>query len=269
MGEAYEAADESGRRLALKVLNRSLDNPEDKERFLREGRLAASVSHPNSVYVYETREIEGIPAIVMELVDGGTIRDRIARDGPAPPAEAVGAMLQLIAGLGAVAERGVLHRDIKPANCFIDRTGTVKIGDYGLSLPTSSADMTRLTAQGIFIGTPAYASPEQVRCSDVDVRSDIYSAGATMYYMLTGRAPFVRASPMQVLAAVLQENPASPDKIAPQVPRGVAEVVMRCLRKDPRDRFASYAQLHDALLPFGTRTPDPARWIARCRAALI
>jgi serine/threonine protein kinase len=133
MGAVYEAEQkETGRRVALKVLGQTIDSPEMRKRFLREGRLAASVNHPNTVYIFGTEEIEGAPVISMELVGGGTLRDRMMR-GPLAVREAVDAALQVIAGLEAAAAAGVLHRDVKPANCFVAPDGTVKVGDFGQS----------------------------------------------------------------------------------------------------------------------------------------
>jgi serine/threonine protein kinase len=138
MGAVYEAEHlETGRRVALKVLGHSLDSPEARARFLREGRLAASINHPNSVYIYGTEEIEGTPVIAMELVAGGTLQDQVRQEGPLPVTGAVDAILQIIAGLEAAQAAGVLHRDIKPSNCFVDAEGTVKVGDFGLSISTA------------------------------------------------------------------------------------------------------------------------------------
>ena len=269
MGDVYEAEEiETGRRIALKTLSRAMDS-ELRERFLREGRLAASISHPNSVYVYGSYEIDGIAAITMELVGGGTLEALVDARGPMTPAEAVEAILQIIAGLEAAQARAILHRDIKPSNCFIDTNGIVKVGDYGLSLSIKTADDTRLTTAGMFLGTPAYASPEQIRGLPVDVRSDIYSVGATMYFLLTGRSPFEQPNTMQMLAAVLTESPVSPRTHAPDVSDALAEVVLRCLRKDPSTRPASYAALRQALQVFSPKTARPARRTRRVRAALV
>ena len=148
MGAVYEAEDlASGRRVALKVLGHSLDSPETRKRFIREGRLAASINHPNSVYVYGTEEIEGAPVITMELVPGGTLHERVKAGGAMPVAEAVDAILQIIAGLEAAHAVGILHRDIKPSNCFIDPSGTVKVGDFGLSISTLVARRFRADAR--------------------------------------------------------------------------------------------------------------------------
>ena len=153
MGEVYEAEHlEHGRRIALKVLSQRLTDPTDRARFLREGQLAASVSHPHTVYIYSSEEIAGIPVIAMELLPGGTLKDRVEKKGPLAPIEAIDAMLQVISGLEAAHAAGILHRDIKPSNCFVDADGTVKIGDFGLSIPTLARDVTQLTVTGTVQG---------------------------------------------------------------------------------------------------------------------
>jgi serine/threonine protein kinase len=170
MGAVYEVEEiETGRRLALKVLTHALDSPQARQRFLREGRLAASINHPNSVYVFGTEEIDGLPVITMELVAGGTLQDRVKQRGPLPVAAAVDAVLQVVAGLEAAAKAGVLHRDVKPSNCFIELDGAIKVGDFGLSITTLRQE-TKLTMTGSVLGTPAYASPEQLRGDDMTVR---------------------------------------------------------------------------------------------------
>jgi serine/threonine protein kinase len=146
MGTVYEAVQRStGRRLALKLLAQNLDSPEMRQRFLREGRLAARVNHPSSLYVFGSEEIDGIPVITMEIAPGGTLQDALDRRGPLPITEAVDATLNMIDGLEAALDRGVLHRDIKPSNCFVSPDGTVKVGDFGLSvstLPSADSFMT-------------------------------------------------------------------------------------------------------------------------------
>src|SRR6185503_10226439 len=137
MGEVYEAEHVTdGRRVALKVMSHELGTDQDRKRFLREGRLAASVNHPNVVYVFGTDEVEGVPVIAMELVRGGTLRDRLKSEKRLPTSDAVEAAIEVIEGLEAANTAGVLHRDIKPANCFVSPDGTVKVGDFGLSVST-------------------------------------------------------------------------------------------------------------------------------------
>ena len=250
MGAAFEAEDlESGRRVALKVLSHTLDSPDARERFFREGRLAASINHPNSVYVFGTEEIGGTPVISMELVAGGTLQDRVTARGPLPVGEAVDAVLQIIAGLEAAQRIGILHRDVKPSNCFRDTDGTVKVGDFGLSISTTVRTEPALTAAGAFLGTPAFCSPEQLRGEELNLRSDMYTVGATLFYLLTGRTPFEGKSSVQLLATVLEQHAPSPRKFRPEIPHGLASVVTRCLAKQAGDRLrprynnASLAQI--------------------------
>ncbi|HEX5220504.1 MAG TPA: protein kinase [Verrucomicrobiae bacterium] len=259
MGEVYEAEHiASRRRVALKVMSRALASEKDRKRFLREGRLAASVSHPNVVYIYGSEEIGGNPVIAMELVSSGTLKDRVKREGPLPPAKAVDAALEIISGLEAAHHTGVLHRDIKPANCFISADGAMKVGDFGLSISTIARGESLITASGSFLGTPAYASPEQLRGEELDVASDIYSVGATLYHLLTGRPPHETADFVKLITEVLDKTPPAPDKLRSEIPAGLAKVVMRCLAKDRNARFPSYAALRDALLPFNSTAPSPA-----------
>jgi uncharacterized RDD family membrane protein YckC len=259
MGAAFEAEDlESGRRVALKVLSHTLDTPEARERFFREGRLAASINHPNSVYVFGTEEIGGTPVIAMELVAGGTLQEVVRKRGPLPVREAVDCVLQIVAGLDAAQRLGILHRDIKPSNCFQDTDGTVKIGDFGLSISTTVRVEPALTATGAFLGTPAFCSPEQLRGDELNARSDMYSVGATLFYLLTGRTPFEGKNPVQLLATVLEQRALSPRKLRPEIPQGLARVVMRCLEKQPGERFKSYAELTQALAPYSSTAPTPA-----------
>jgi len=270
MGAVFEAEDlESGRRVALKVLGQKLDAPEARERFFREGRMAASINHPNSVYVFGTEEIGGTPAITMELVTGGTLQDRVRERGPLPVAEAVDCVLQIIAGLEAAQLIGILHRDIKPSNCFRDTDGMVKVGDFGLSISTAVRTEPALTVTGAFLGTPAFCSPEQLRGDELNVRSDMYSVGATLFYLLTGHTPFEAKNPVQLLATVLEQRAPSPKKFRPAIPAGVANVVLHCLEKQPGDRFRNYPELGRALAPYTSAAPTPATLGLRFLAGLI
>lgn len=270
MGAVYEAENlENGRRVALKVLGHSLDSPETRRRFLREGRLAASINHPNSVYVYGTEEIEGTPTISMELVAGGTLEGRVRQTGPLPVTEAVDIALQIIAGLEAAQAVGVLHRDVKPGNCFVDSDGTVKVGDFGLSISTSLRGESNLTTEGTFLGTPAFAPPEQLRGDELDVRADIYAVGVTLYFLLTGRTPFGAQNLVQLLAKVLERPAPSPASVRSQIPRRLARVVLRCLEKQPANRYGSYDELRQAVVPFSSIAPTPATLGWRFAAGVI
>jgi hypothetical protein len=270
MGEVYQADDvDSGRRVALKVLSVSFVSDRDRQRFLREGQLAASLSHPHTVYVFGSEDIEGVPVIVMEFVRGGTLSDRVKQVGPLRITEAVDAILDVIRGLEAAAQLGILHRDVKPSNCFIAADGRVKIGDFGVSIATTATDRTQLTATGTVIGTAAYSSPEQLQGQPLDTRSDIYGVSATLYYLLCGRPPFVGNDPIHVIAQALTRTPESPQKFRPELPPQLSDVVVRCLGKKPEDRLQSYAALAAALEPFSSIFPPPARIALRLVAGGI
>ena len=141
----------------------------------------------------------------MELLPGGTLKDRVKERGPLPPAAAVDAILQVIAGLEAMHAVGVLHRDVKPSNCFIDADGTVKVGDFGLSISTLARDVSQLTMTGAFLGTPQFAAPEQLKGDPLDVRADIYGVGATLYYLLTGQPPFDDTNMLALVTRIATE----------------------------------------------------------------
>jgi len=244
MGAVYEAEQvATDRRVALKMLGQQLDSPDMRQRFLREGRLAAGVNHPNSLYVFGSEEIEGIPLITMEIAGSGTLKDKLKKRGPLPATEAVDAILDAVAGLEAAFEGGVLHRDIKPSNCFVSPDGSVKIGDFGLSVSTLAKDDSLVTATGVIVGTPAYASPEQLRGDELDVRADIYSVGATLFTLLTNRAPFEGDNAVQVVANAVNKKPRPLAELREEVPPGLDRIIARCLAKEPEARYADYATL--------------------------
>ena len=270
MGEVYEAEQlEHGRRLALKVVSGRLADSADRSRFLREGRLAASVNHPNSVYIFGAEEIEGSPVILMELLSGGTLKDRVENDGPLPPAEAVDAILQVISGLDAAHQAGVLHRDVKPSNCFVDAEGTVKIGDFGLSISSRARRPGAFTESGVIRGTPQFAAPEQLKGEPLDVRADIYGVGATLYYLLTGAAPFESDTLTGLIARVVSEEAPSARAAQPGVPSGLDRILARCLAKDPAHRPTDHATLYRELRTFSTETPAAAPLNLRFTAGAI
>lgn len=270
MGAVYEAEHvATGRRVALKMLGRRMDSPEVRQRFLREGRLAARVNHPHSLYVFGSEAVDGQPVITMEIASAGTLKDVLKQRGPLPVSEAVDAMLDVIDGLEAAAAVGVLHRDIKPSNCFVGPDGSVKVGDFGLSVSTLEQTDSFATAHGIILGTPSYASPEQLRGDEVDVRTDVYSVGATLFTLLTNRAPFEGANPVQVVANVMNQKPRPAGHFRPGLPGGLETVIARCLTKEPEGRFADYAALRKALLPFSSREPEPASMKARVLSGWI
>src|SRR5262245_8485493 len=272
MGEVYEAEHlESGRRIALKVLRSRLENRDERARFLREGQLAASISHPHTVYIFGSEEIAGTPVITMELLPGGTLKDRVAAEGPLPVPEAVSAILDVIGGLDAAQSAGILHRDIKPSNCFVDEDGAVKVGDFGLSISTLARDVRGVLAPDSsgFQGTPQFAPPEQLRGEPLDVRADIYAVGATLHYLLTGRAPFDAPDLHELFTRVTSEPAVSPRHLRRDIPAPLANIVLQCLEKTPDRRPTSYAELAVLLRPFATTTDRPATRSLRFMAGVV
>jgi hypothetical protein len=267
MGEVYEAEHlEHGRRIALKVLSTQLSEAIDRDQFLREGQLAAAVNHPHVVYIYGSEDIGGMSAIAMELLPGGTLKERVDNQGPLASIEAVDAILQVVSGLDAAYEAGVLHRDIKPSNCFVDADGTVKVGDFGLAIPAEPLPFTTTTT---IRATPQFASPEQLGGNKLDVTSEIYAVGATLYYLLTGRPPFDDRDLMALLSRIATAVPPSPCDVLPEIPKPLAGVVLQCLAKSPAHRPASYRVLASMLAPFGSTITTPAPLGMRFAAYVI
>jgi hypothetical protein len=248
MGRVYEAEDPSGRRVALKLLApHAAGAPTAVERFRQEGRLAGRISHPRCVFVFKADAEAGQPYIAMELMSGTTLKDLIERDGPLPAAEAVARTLDIIEGLAEAHRAGVIHRDVKPANCYVEPDGRVKVGDFGLS--RSLTMNLQLTRAGGFVGTPLFASPEQLRGEPLDVRTDVYSVAATLYYLLTGRAPFEGADGATLVARVVSEPAPPPRALRPDLPPALEAVVLRGLERQRERRFQDLDELRAALLP--------------------
>ena len=254
--------------MALKVLHQRLRRADDRARFLEEGRRAAGVNHPNSVYVFDTDELNGIPLIAMELLPGDTLKDRVRRDGTLSSRAAVDAILQVIDGLEAALAGGILHRDVKPSNCFLDHDGTVKVGDFGLSIPVAD-DGSLFARRSSFEGTPEFASPEQIAGESIDARADIYSVGATLFFLLAGRTPF-EAADLNALLTRIHDEPARFSKeVNSRIPHGLTQIVLGCLAKSPAARPQSYASLRSDLEPFSSAAAVVAPLGLRAAAAVI
>ena len=214
------------------------------ERFQREARAAAGLSHPNIVAVFDSGSDDGTHFIVTELVEGETLADRLRRDGPMPPAEAVAVAVDIARALAAAHERGLIHRDIKPGNVMLLPDGRVKVVDFGIA---RAAGSDTLTNTGVVLGSTAYLSPEQASGQPVDERADLYALGCVLYEMLTGHVPFSADTPIATMYRHVNEDPPPPSTFAP-VPSELEDIVMRALEKDPKRRFASASELEAALL---------------------
>jgi tRNA A-37 threonylcarbamoyl transferase component Bud32 len=250
MGSVFEAEEAaSGRHVALKLIRPEFaDSADAVERFRREGRLAATIAHPRCVFVLAADEDAGRPYIVMELMPGATLQDLVEQAGPLPPAEAVARILDVIEGLQEAHRCGVVHRDVKPSNCFLDAGGRVKVGDFGLAKSlVQAADLTR---SGTFLGTVLFAAPEQVRNDRVNHLADVYSVSATLYYLLTGRAPFQADDPATALARAVSDPLTPMRHFRPELPRTLDAVVARGLARSRSRRWQGLEELRLALLPF-------------------
>ncbi len=252
MGTVYEAEEiGSERRVALKLISAGFAGAEDAvERFRQEGRLASALVHPRCVFVYTADEERGRPYIVMELMPGETLEDLVKKRGPLPIPEAIESILDVIAGLQEAHQLGIIHRDVKPSNCFLEADGRVKVGDFGLA--KSLAGNARLTSTGAFLGTPLYASPEQVRAEKLTPQTDIYSVAATLYYLLLGKAPFESSDPVATLARIVTDDPPPMRTFRPEIPELLDRVVLRGLERSRERRYHDLEEFRQALRPFLT-----------------
>ncbi len=224
------------RSVAVKLLTNRHD-PDLRERFLREGRFAAKLSHPNVVGVYDTGEEDGTPFIVMELVDGGSLADEVRRRGPLPAAEVVDLGRQACAGLEQAHARGLVHRDVKPQNLLLDGAGRLKVADFGIA---RSAEWSgTITEAGTLLGTAAYMAPEVVRGEQATPAADVYSLGAVLYELVTGRPPRRAAS----IADLVSEEPVRPPSEHVELPVELEDAIMRALAREPSARHGSAGEL--------------------------
>ena len=244
------------RPVAVKTLDPVLAEDEAlRTRFRREAVAAAAVAHPNIVATYDTGEDDGVAYIVMELVEGATLRQAIDLHGPLPPARAADIAAQVADALAAAHARGLVHRDVKPSNVLVQLDGRVKVTDFGIA---KAADQGHedLTRAGNVMGTARYLAPEQLEGHPVDERADVYSLGLVLYEMLTGNAPFGADTEIGTAVARLTSSAPRVGDVRAGIPPGLAHVVERALERDPERRWPNAAAMRDALVPFRVAAPD-------------
>ncbi len=287
MGAVYRAWDTSLHRdVALKVLLGASDA--SRERFVREARVQASLRHPNVVPIHFVGEQDGVSFLVMDLVDGESLAQRIARDTVVPEAFALDVADAIASALAAGSDAGLVHRDVKPSNILVDKEGRIMLADFGLARnvyvgdapvsgepvvalaarlsPTTSGSLTRT---GAILGTPAYLAPEQARGEPVDFRADMYALGATLYEAILGQPPFTGDTAAKLLRAHVEQEPLAPRKLLPNLRPPAEALVLRLMAKKPEGRFATYADLRRAIADARLIRRVPARFASRVTALAI
>ncbi len=262
MASVYLAEDEElGRRVAIKILNDRYANDElFVERFRREAKSAAGLSHPNIVSIYDRGEAEGTYYIAMEVIEGRSLKEIIRTSGRLRPAQAIAYARQILSALKVAHRNGIIHRDIKPHNILVGPEERLKVTDFGIA----RAGVSQMTETGSIIGTAQYLSPEQARGAQVTAASDVYSVGIVLYEMLTGTVPFTGDTPVEIAMKHVGETPHPPSAIAPGIPADLDRVVLRALAKNPADRYESAADfdsdlsLIEAGLPIARETTEAA-----------
>ncbi len=253
MAEVHRGRDlRLGREVAVKVLRSDLArDPSFQVRFRREAQAAASLNHPAIVAVYDTGEDRtttgATPYIVMEYVEGETLRDVLRREDRLEPARAMSLTADICAALDFSHRNGIVHRDVKPGNVMITPQGTVKVMDFGIARAVSDSAAT-MTSTAAVIGTAQYLSPEQARGEGVDARSDVYSAGCLLYELVTGAPPFTGDSPVAVAYQHVREDPRTPSSINPGVPPELDAILLKAMSKNPANRYQSAAEMRSDLL---------------------
>lgn len=246
MGVVYKATDTAlGRVVALKALHSELTkDPQLTERFLSEARTQAQLNHPNLATLYRLFQFEQTYFMAMEFVDGETFAQMVRRMGPVPQDRAVPLFKQALAGLGHAHHAGIIHRDIKPSNIMVNKDGIVKVMDFGIAKILGGRG---LTATGVRLGTLYYMSPEQIRNQPLDIRTDIYALGITLYELLTGRVPFDSDSDYDLMQQHIQKLPPSPRQYYPYLSPSLESVILEALEKDPKERFQTVEAFSRAL----------------------
>jgi serine/threonine protein kinase/Flp pilus assembly protein TadD len=284
MGEVYRARDTRlGRDVAIKVLPSAFARDAERlKRFELEARAAAALNHPNVVTVHDVGALEGAPYVVMERLEGETLRRRLGREEPLPLSLVLDCAAQVARGLAAAHDKGIVHRDLKPENLFLTGDGRVKILDFGLAklrpeqaeaaAGAVGATTSLLSEPGAVMGTVAYMSPEQIRGLPVDARTDVYALGNVLFELATGRRPFTGAQGSLLTDAILHQAPPAPRQLRPELPSGLELVILKALEKDPARRHQSardlLLDLERLSAPSGA-TAAPARPWSRRRRVLI
>ncbi len=247
MAEVYEAHDVINKKVvAIKLIREDvMSNPVNLLRFKNEASIAASLNHPNIVKVFNHGTIDGIPYIANEYVKGQNLKEVLDFRSSLPLQEAIDIMMQLSAALSYAHQRGIVHRDVKPDNLYVMGDGTIKLGDFGIAQTDSSA---QLTSQGSeIVGSVHYLAPEITSGKPATAQSDIYAAGVTFFELITGHVPYLKDKAIDIAIAHVKEKFPSPKKWLPNCPREVERIIFKCVKKNPKERYADANELYNDL----------------------
>ncbi len=248
MAEVYEGHDIMRKRtVAIKLIREDvMNNPVNLIRFTNEATIAASLNHPNIVKVYNHGTIDGVPYIANEYIKGQNLKEVLDFRSSLPLNEAIDYMIQLADALSYAHQHGIVHRDIKPDNLYAMGDGTIKLGDFGIAQTDATAQLTSKDTE--IVGSVHYLAPEITSGKPATAQSDIYSVGVTFFELITGHVPYIKNSAVDIAVAHVKEKFPSPKKYLPNCPKEVERIIFKCVKKNPKERYASAEELRDELI---------------------
>ena len=248
MAEVYEGNDIIGKKtVAIKLIRKDvMENPVNLIRFKNEATIAASLNHPNIVKVYNHGTVDGVPYIANEFIKGQNLKQVLDFRSSVPIEEAVDYMIQLASALDYAHSHGIVHRDVKPDNLYVMGDGTIKLGDFGIAQTDATSQITSKDSE--IVGSVHYLAPEITSGKPATGQSDIYSAGVTFFELITGRVPYIKNSAIDIAVSHINEKFPSPKKYLPNCPKEIERIIFKCVKKNPKERYATAKELHDDLV---------------------
>lgn len=247
MAEVYEGNDIIGKKtVAIKLIRKDvMENPVNLIRFKNEATIAASLNHPNIVKVYNHGTVDGVPYIANEFIKGQNLKQVLDFRSSVPIEEAVDYMIQLASALDYAHSHGIVHRDVKPDNLYVMGDGTIKLGDFGIAQTDATSQITSKDSE--IVGSVHYLAPEITSGKPATGQSDIYSAGVTFFELITGHVPYIKNSAIDIAVSHINEKFPSPKKYLPNCPKEIERIIFKCVKKNPKERYATAKELHDDL----------------------